>query len=55
MAGLGGYLTMWSPILPISTLIACLTLVFGVEIGIFSFKGIKWIISHIPFIGGKGH
>jgi len=55
MAGLGGYLTMWSPILPIATLLTCLGIVFGVEIGIFSFKGIKWIISHIPFIGGKGH
>lgn len=55
MAGLGGYLSMWSPILPIATLTTTLVLVFGVEIGIFSFKGVKWILSHVPLVGGKGN
>jgi len=55
MSGLGGYLAIWSPILPMATMLTVITLVFGVEIGIFSFKGIKWIISHIPWIGGKGN
>jgi len=54
MAGLGGYLGIWSPILPIATLTTVLTLVFGTEIAIFGFKGVKWVISHIPWIGGKG-
>ena len=54
MAGLGGYLGMWSPILPITVLVTCLTIVFSVEIGIFTFKSVKWIISHIPWVGGKG-
>lgn len=53
--GLGGYFGIWSPILPISTLLTVLTLVVGVEVGIFTFKTIKWIISHIPMVGGKGH
>jgi len=54
MAGLGGYLGIWSPILPITTLITVVTLVFGVELGIFIFKSVKWIVSHIPQVGGKG-
>lgn len=55
MSSLGGYLGMWSPVLPITTLITCLTLVFSVEISIFGFKTTKWVISHIPQIGGKGN
>jgi len=54
MTGLGGYLGVWSPILPISTLLTCVGLIFSVEIGIFGFKTVKWISSHIPFIGGRG-
>jgi len=55
MAGLGAYLGIWSPILPIATLVTVVTLVFSVEIAIFTFKGVKWVISHIPQIGGKGN
>lgn len=55
MAGLGGYLAIWTPILPVATLLTILTIVYGVEVGIFTFKGVKWIISHIPLIGGRGH
>lgn len=52
---LGGYLGIWDPILPIATLATCVGLVFAVELGIFAFKSVKWIISHIPWIGGRGH
>jgi len=55
MITLGGYLGVWSPILPITTLTTVLTLVLGMEVGIFAFKTIKWIISHIPWAGGKGN
>jgi len=55
MTTLGGYLGIWSPILPITTLTTVVSFVLAVEIGIFTFKGIKWIISHIPFAGGKGN
>lgn len=55
MTSLGGYLDIWSPILPITTLMTVLTFVFGVEISIFGFKSVKWIISHIPWVGGKGN
>jgi len=51
---LGGYLGIFSPILPIATLLTTITLVYSVEIGIFTFKTFKWIFSHIPLVGGKG-
>jgi len=51
---IGGYFGMFSPLISISTLLTCLTLVFGVEIAIFGFRSLKWVISHIPLIGGKG-
>lgn len=53
-SSLGGYLGVWSPILPIETLATCVGIVLALEVGIFGFKTIKWIISHIPWIGGKG-
>ena len=51
---LGGYLHILDPLVPISILLTCITLVFGVEISIFGFKTLKWIMSHIPFFGGRG-
>jgi len=54
-SSLGGYIGVWDPILPIATLATCVSLVFALEIGIFGFKTLKWIFSHIPYIGGKGH
>jgi len=52
-ASLGGYLAVFDPLVPVGTLISALTLVFSVEIGIFAFRSARWIISHLPFIGGK--
>jgi len=51
---LGGYLGIASPLVPITTLLTVLTLIFSIEIGIFGFKTVKWIISHVPFVGGRG-
>jgi hypothetical protein len=52
---LGGYVGLMDVFVPVSVMLWCLTLVFGVEIAIFGFKTIKWIISFIPLIGGKGN
>jgi len=52
---LGGYVGLIDVFVPVSVLLWCLTLVFGVEIALFSFKTIKWLISHIPIIGGHGN
>jgi len=52
---IGGYLGIMDVFIPLSTLLFCLTTIFGVEIAIFGFKTVKWIGSHIPWIGGKGN
>jgi len=52
---LGGYVGIFDVFIPISTLLFCLTTIFGVEIAVFGFKTLKWLISHIPIIGGKGN
>jgi len=50
----GGYVRTLDPLLPVDTLFQILVLVVAVEIAILSFKSFKWLISHIPFVGGKG-
>jgi len=51
---LGGYLALIDDLVPISTLATIMLLVFSLEIGLFGFRTLKWIISHIPAIGGRG-
>jgi len=50
----GGYVGILSPILPISSLATVFALVITFELSVFAFKGIKWLISHVPFVGGRG-
>lgn len=54
-SSIGGYVGMFTGLLPYVTIALALGLVFSVEIAIFLFKTTKWIISHIPYIGGKGN
>lgn len=51
---LGGYFGVLDPLVPISTLVSCVSLIVSVEVGLFGFRTLKWIISHIPAIGGRG-
>lgn len=51
---IGGFFGMFAPLIPMGTLLAVLTIVFSVEIGIFGFRTLKWVVSHLPLIGGKG-
>jgi len=51
---LGGYLHIIDPLVPISTLAAAIALLVSVEIAIFGFRTLKWVFSHIPWIGGRG-
>ena len=53
-SGLGAYLGILDPLIPISTLISAVTLIVSVELALYSFRSLKWLISHIPAIGGKG-
>jgi len=51
---IGGYTKIFDPLIPWATMATCVALAFSVEIAIFGFKTLKWIISHVPIIGGKG-
>jgi len=51
---IGGYFGMFAPLIPLDTLLVCLTLIFSVEIGIYGFRTLKWVVSHLPLIGGRG-
>lgn len=50
----GGYLSLISPIVPISTMATILGLVITIELTLFAFRTVKWIASFIPVIGGRG-
>jgi hypothetical protein len=52
---LGGYFGIMDSFISLSVLYWCLITIFGVEVAIFGFKTIKWVISHLPWIGGKGN
>ena len=45
---------MFTGLLPYGTLTIVMGIVIVVEIIIWGWKTIKWIISHIPYIGGHG-
>lgn len=49
-----GYVGIVDPLLPIDTLHTIILLVVGLEIAILSFRMAKWLLSHIPFVGGRG-
>jgi len=51
---LGGYLNLLDPIVPIDTLGTTLGILVLIELAIFGFKTAKWIISHLPMVGGRG-
>jgi hypothetical protein len=51
---IGGYVGILDPIIPIPTLATILSLVISLELFIFGFRTFRWLISHLPFVGGKG-
>jgi len=51
---ISGYMGLIDKIIPLETLAYCLAIIFSVELLIWGFKTVKWIISHIPFVGGRG-
>jgi len=50
----GGYVQTLSTIFPVGTLFTVLVILFSVDIAIFGFKTFKWLISFVPFVGGRG-
>jgi len=52
---LNSYIMALDVIFPVSDLLICLTIVLGTQLIIFGFGFLRWIVSHVPFIGGKGN
>ncbi len=52
---LGGYFGIMDVFVPLDIVLWCLITIFSAEIAIFGFKTMKWVISHIPLLGGKGN
>jgi len=53
-AYLGSFFALIDPLVPTTTLATIVGLIFGVEIAFFGWRTLKWILSFIPFIGGRG-
>lgn len=51
---IGGYVGIFDPLIPMSTVGQILSLVIVFELAVFGFKAFKWMISHIPLVGGRG-
>lgn len=50
----GSYVGFADLLVPISALGTATGLILTLELSIFGFKGLRWISSHLPFIGGRG-
>jgi len=51
---MGGYVQLLDTLLPIGTLAIVLGILVSVDVAIFGFKTFKWLVSYIPFVGGRG-
>jgi len=49
-----GYVGVVDPLLPLDTLHTIILLVIGLEIAVLTFKMVRWLFGHVPFVGGKG-
>jgi len=54
VSSLSGYVGMMNPLIPIPTIVQIIGLVITLELSIFGFKTFKWILSHVPLVGGRG-
>lgn len=50
----GSKIAIFEPVMPVATMSACLGILFSAQLGIWGWKTFKWIISHIPYFGGRG-
>lgn len=49
----GGHLRVIDVLLPVDALALAMTTVISIQLAIFAFKSFKWILSHLPFVGGR--
>jgi len=50
----GSYTAFVDSLVPMSVLATSLALITTLELSVFSFKGLRWAIAHLPFVGGRG-
>lgn len=50
----GTYVTFVDSLVPMSILASSIALISTFELSVFAFKGLRWIVSHLPFVGGRG-
>lgn len=53
MSTIGGYASTLNPILPFDTMAVIIGLLVIIELGILSWKTLRWGLSYVPFVGGK--
>jgi len=53
VTALGAYFGLLNSLVPMQTLATVVALVFAFELILFGFKTTRWLISYIPFLGGK--
>ncbi len=51
---MGSYAGLLNTLLPLETLAIALGILISIDLAIFGFKSFKWIVSHLPFVGGRG-
>lgn len=49
-ANVQGFISTVNPIFPIDTLLICISFIVGIELAIFAYKAIMWLIKKIPMI-----
>jgi len=50
---IGGYAHTFDALLPIDTLFTVLILTITVQLAVSAFQALRWLISYVPFIGGR--
>lgn len=51
---MGSYVGLINTLLPIDALAFAITTLITVQLSIFGFKTFKWVLSHLPWFGGRG-
>jgi len=49
-----GYVGILDPLVPLDTLGTVFLIILTYELSVWGFRGFRWVISHIPLVGGRG-
>lgn len=51
---MSGYVGLINTLLPVDTLAIAISTLVTVQLSVFGFKSFKWLLSHLPIVGGRG-